>query len=287
MEKTGNRKKNKGVTRRTAFTPTPFLSSPQRVFSFFVTDLKSRTASSTSRKSRGVWQNTMAKRVWGFTLLAAAIVVFSTLSTHAQTGDSAGDSAESSRAESRERDNLPPPPGLFDGGVSEKQVLEDAEVKTESGTLISRVAPGEFLPLSIKLLNFGGGRRVDVIIEYKIFDKGGNTVLSENETVAVETTASFVKLLQVPPDTLPGEYIARSSILYQDQVVPATAQFPFTVERKIAGIFLSQFILYSSVALFIGIVFCRRQPPCYQTTACGAVFAIRLFAGTERETSLL
>ena len=151
--------------------------------------------------------------------------------------------------------NLPPPPGLFDGGVSEEQVLKDAEVRTESGTLISRVAPGEFLPLSVKLLNFGGGRRVDVIIEYRIFDSAGTIILSENETVAVETTANFEKLLNIPPDTPTGEYIARSSILYQDQVVPATAQFPFTVERKIAGIFLSQFILYAGIALGIGIVF--------------------------------
>lgn len=173
-----------------------------------------------------------------YLLLVVVIAAFSTNSLGAQTN------------------SLPPPPGLFDGGgVASEKVLKDAEVKTESGTLISRVAPGEFLPLSIKLLNFGGGQKVDVIIEYKIFDKNGNTVLSENETVAVETTASFVKLLQIPLDAPSGEYVARSSILYQDQVVPATAQFSFTVERKIAGIFLSQFILYSGITLLIGVAF--------------------------------
>lgn len=170
-------------------------------------------------------------------LLVGMIAVHSTFFAQAQT------------------DNLPPPPGLFDGGVATDVVLKDAEVKTESRGLISRVAPGEFLPLSVKLLNFGGGRRVDVIILYTIFDENGEIILSENETVAVETTANFEKLLQIPPDTSPGEYIARSSILYKDQVVPATTQFSFTVERKIAGIFLSQFILYAGIALAVGIVF--------------------------------
>lgn len=172
-----------------------------------------------------------------FALWAVAVAAFGVFFAGAQTKD------------------LPPPPGLFEGGVAAEQVLKDAEVKTGGGGFISRVAPGEFLPLSVKLLNFGGGRRVDVIINYEIFDSEGNSVLSENETVAVETTASFVKLIQIPLDTPPGKYVARSSILYQDQVVPATTQFPFTVERKIAGIFLSQFILYAGIALAIGIAF--------------------------------
>ena len=134
-------------------------------------------------------------------------------------------------------------------------VNEGAEVKTGSGSLVSKIAPGEFLPVSVKLVNFGGGRRVDVTIKYKIFNQVGTEVLVESETVAVETTANFVKILQIPQDFLPGRYIATSSIVYAGQEVPATSQFQFNIEIKIAGIFVSQFILYGIIVLIIGIVF--------------------------------
>jgi len=131
----------------------------------------------------------------------------------------------------------------------------EAEVKTSGEGLISRVAPGEFLPFSVKLRNFGGGRRVDVVIDYKMLDSEGNEVLSERETVAVETTASFVKNIQVPYNVSPGRYTVSGEIVYKGQKVPAVAQFEFTVERKIAGIFISQFFLYGSITFLIGIAF--------------------------------
>jgi len=134
-------------------------------------------------------------------------------------------------------------------------IHEGAEVKTESGGLVTKIAPGEFLPVSVKLTNFGGGRRVDVSIDYSILDDSGNVITTESETVAVETTASYVKFIQVPYSAVPGTHTAQSSIVYQGQLVPAIATYQFSVERKIAGIFTSQFILYAIIALSIGIVF--------------------------------
>ena len=136
-----------------------------------------------------------------------------------------------------------------------EKFLKGAEVKTESGGLVTKVAPGEFLPISVKLTNFGGGRRVDVTIDYLILNSNGEVVAVENETVAVETTASYVKFIQVPHSAVPGVYTAESSIVYQDQLVPATSSYQFSVERKIAGIFVSQFILYAIITLAIGIAF--------------------------------
>jgi len=105
------------------------------------------------------------------------------------------------------------------------------------------------------LINFGGGQRVDVTINYQILDSGGVVVLTETETVAVETTASFVKHIQIPNDLPPGKYTAFSSIIYEGQEVPATSKFQFTVERKIAGIFVSRLILYGIITILIGIAF--------------------------------
>ena len=135
------------------------------------------------------------------------------------------------------------------------QEPETGEVKTSGEGLISRVAPGEFLPISVKLANFGGGRRVDVTIDYQILDSSNVVVLTETETVAVETTASYVKIIQIPHDLPPGRYTAFSNIIYEGQEVPATAQFQFTVEKKIAGIFVSQFTLYSVITILISIAF--------------------------------
>ncbi|MCX6759614.1 MAG: hypothetical protein NT012_03580 [Candidatus Nealsonbacteria bacterium] len=129
------------------------------------------------------------------------------------------------------------------------------EMETGSGRLISKVAPGEFLPISVKLINFGEGRRVDVDVDYQILNSNNVVVFSQSETVAVETTASFVKNIQIPLDLSPGKYIASSKITYEGQEVPAISKFEFTVERKIAGIFVSQFILYGTVTILVGIVF--------------------------------
>jgi len=132
---------------------------------------------------------------------------------------------------------------------------ETWEVKTSGEGLISKLAPGEILPISVKLINFGGGRRVDVTINYQILDSNNVVVLTESETVAVETTASFVKNIQIPYNLSPGRYTAFSNIIYEGQEVPAASKFQFAVERKIAGIFVSQIILYGFITGLVGIAF--------------------------------
>ena len=133
-------------------------------------------------------------------------------------------------------------------------MAQESEVRTSSGNLVTRVAPGELLPISVKLINFGGGKRVDVTIDYFVLNERGDTVLQEKETVAVETTANFIKIIQIPRDVPPGSYTAEARITYQGQKVPATANYQFTVERKIAGMFVSQFLIYGTVTIIVGIM---------------------------------
>lgn len=132
---------------------------------------------------------------------------------------------------------------------------QESEIRTSSGNLITRIAPGELLPVSVKLVNFGGGKRVDVTIIYRVLSESGDVVLMETETVAVETTASFIKILQIPRDTPSGKYTAESNITYQGQKVPAIASYQFAVERKIAGMFVSQFLIYGAITLIVGVIF--------------------------------
>jgi hypothetical protein len=117
-----------------------------------------------------------------------------------------------------------------------------------------RVAPGDILPVPVKLSNFGGNNRVDVLIEYSILSSSGEKVYTTNETVAVETTANFVRTIQIPFNTPFGIYTARTSITYKGQLVPATSEFSFTVERRIFGLFQSDFYLYGGITLLLSII---------------------------------
>lgn len=130
---------------------------------------------------------------------------------------------------------------------------KNAQVDTSNAGGAVKVAPGELLPISVKLSNFGGNQRVDVLITYGIFAKTGEEIYSTSETVAVETTANFVKTIQIPFGTAPGIYVAKTSIIYGGQLVPAATQFLFTVERKILGLFQSDFFLYGGITILISI----------------------------------
>jgi hypothetical protein len=100
-------------------------------------------------------------------------------------------------------------------------------------------------------LNFGSQQRVDVTLTYKIFDSGNQEVFSQTDTVAVETTASFVKQIQLPYDFAPGQYSLVSNLLYQGQMAPATSRFAFTVERKFFGLFLGDLLWLCGIIAFI------------------------------------
>jgi len=112
-----------------------------------------------------------------------------------------------------------------------------------------KVAPGESLPIAIKLLNMGGSGRVDVQITYRVGDSSRNILSEESETVAVETTASFIKQVKIPPDLKPGKYFVLAELKYPDQKAPAVTTLPFFVEYKFFGFFLSQWLILGAVIL--------------------------------------
>lgn len=144
---------------------------------------------------------------------------------------------------------------FFNYSVTLAQINKEAEVITESGNLVTKIAPGDFLPMSVKLLNFGSGKKIDVQIEYKVLDLDDKVMVTQSETVAVETTASFVKFIQIPNDLKPGRYKAWSSILYESQKVPAISSFQFSVQNKYIGLFLNQLVLLGIVLLVLSLVF--------------------------------
>ncbi|MBU0636597.1 MAG: hypothetical protein ABH818_02360 [Patescibacteria group bacterium] len=129
--------------------------------------------------------------------------------------------------------------------------LDNQKIQANTLIMTSKVAPGEILPVSVKLMNFGQTEKVDVIIVYKVVNENNQQVVEERETVAVETTASFIKNIFLPKNISPGLYVARSSIFYLDQKTPTVASFQFTVEKKVLGFFLTDFILYLFIVLIL------------------------------------
>ena len=68
------------------------------------------------------------------------------------------------------------------------------------------VNPGSDVWFTIKLLNLANTQRVDVTLNYEITDSTGKSIIKNSKTVAIETQASFVADLQLPSDSLPGDY---------------------------------------------------------------------------------
>jgi hypothetical protein len=127
--------------------------------------------------------------------------------------------------------------------------LSGISMNVVNGWTLGKVAPWELLPVSVKLLNVSGTRRLDVQVYYSILSYENESIYSSSETVAVETTASFVKMVQIPYYIIPGVYSVKVSLKYDGQTVPATSHFPFTVEKKIGGIFQTTLLTYIAIAL--------------------------------------
>ena len=127
------------------------------------------------------------------------------------------------------------------------QELSKIEVTTIDQ--FQKVAPGESLPVSMKLFNMGGSGRVDVQIIYRLEDANKKVFSEELETVAVETTASFIKQVKIPPDLKPGKYFILADMKYPDQKVPAVSRIPFQVANKYFGFFGDQLIILAAVSI--------------------------------------
>ena len=134
------------------------------------------------------------------------------------------------------------------------QAQNNKDFQTEGKALVSRVAPGETLPIQVKLMNFGDGEKVDVTINYKILNPLGKLVIHEKETVAVQTTASYIRDIKIPEHFSEGKYTSVTEIEYNGQKVPATSQFQFSIEKKVLGIFLSRFIVYVIIGIVLAVI---------------------------------
>jgi len=102
------------------------------------------------------------------------------------------------------------------------------------------ISPGEELLTSIKLINVGSAGRVDVFLDYSIFDASDNVVLKKRETVAVETQANFVRTFDIPDDALGGNYRFYALLTYADgKIADSDHSFKVISSRSFKGVYFA------------------------------------------------
>ena len=123
---------------------------------------------------------------------------------------------------------------IIKGDGIEKEVLIAIEVETKKPLFDVKVEiprkflyviPGEELFAEIELYNLGGTGRIDVNLEYFIKDDEESIIVSEQETLAVETRTNFIKKFEIPEDIKFGKYIFYVKVTYDEEVASASAWF--------------------------------------------------------------
>ena len=103
------------------------------------------------------------------------------------------------------------------------------------------VATGDSLPVYVQLLNFGTpGEKIDVLLNFIVLNQKEEIVIKRTETVAVQTTASFTRYLQIPESIPQGNYILKLDVSYAGQRFPAISEQTFIVEYQFLGYGLSK-----------------------------------------------
>jgi cell division septation protein DedD len=107
-----------------------------------------------------------------------------------------------------------------------KEPLLDVQVSAEKLSY----APGEEVGFDLEITNMGSAERFDITLISRLLDKNDNTLLSKEETIAISTSASYHKTIQLPSTIKPGSYVLKVFANYADKV--ATSSFSFEVTQK-------------------------------------------------------
>jgi hypothetical protein len=105
-------------------------------------------------------------------------------------------------------------------------------VKVQVPNKYKDVHAGSDLVIEFSIMNLRAEKRVDVEVEYLVRDPGGSIIVSQKDTVAVETKASFVKTLRIPTAASAGRYIVSAEVNVLGSENRASSQASFIVSRR-------------------------------------------------------
>lgn len=115
---------------------------------------------------------------------------------------------------------------IFVPGLINKDALLDIAATPDKPSF----AIGEDLGFDVEIYNMGSADEFDIALKYRLLDSRENTILSREETVAISTSTSHHRSIELPSNTLPGDYTLRVFANYKDKV--ATSSFSFSVTDK-------------------------------------------------------
>ena len=113
--------------------------------------------------------------------------------------------------------------------VQSRPLLFDIDIEVPA--VYKYAKAGDEIEVVATLLNLGGPGRQDVTVTYALRDLGGNLLLEETETLAVETRATTRRRLQLPDDLGPGSYVVVAEVRYGSTV--GTSSDVIQVEEEV------------------------------------------------------
>ena len=118
------------------------------------------------------------------------------------------------------------------------------------------LSPGEDVSAEISLYNLAGTGKVDVFVEYAILNRNGEEILREQETIAVETSTSFIRSFKLPEGVSSGKYFLYVKTTYNGLVASASSQFnvgfipTLTLSEQILFIVIGVLIVLALIIFF-------------------------------------
>jgi len=116
-----------------------------------------------------------------------------------------------------------------------------------------KIFQGDELLIQIILFNLRGFGSVDVNVRYSIKDTNGNIVATEEEIVAVETQAKFVRKLLIPSDLKSGTYVAFVEVKTPDGLIGTSSDL-FEVSARFEEAYSRQFIFFALGFLVVVVI---------------------------------
>ena len=118
--------------------------------------------------------------------------------------------------------------------LAEEEKPKEAQAEGALFDLISDLTKSEIFfgekpTAKISLLNLGVPGKINVSLYYSISDSENKTILTEQETVEVETRIEFIKFFELPPNSGPGMYKLFVKSTYPGQKEEAISENSFQV----------------------------------------------------------
>jgi len=109
--------------------------------------------------------------------------------------------------------------------VETKRVLFDLNLNPVA--FERKIKQGTDTTIEVKLYNLESIASTNVDVDYFVKDISGNTIVTESETVVVNTQASFIKTISIPKNLKPGPYIFAAEAKFGSSI--GTASYLFEV----------------------------------------------------------